>query len=596
MAGARAGWWMLSVVAAAVSCTTTTTGARSTGPSPVQAVAVAPPAGPAPSPARAAALARLARLNRSDQFLFGEENATLWGMFLDGAIVSTNTWFEATARAGRFTSDGAAIVGDDPAVLGVSLGMLAFEPPAWNRRAAVAAAIKHQIADGGMVTMDWHAASCTARAPAGEELATVRVGGLAIPIHAVAGGTQFYAEEDYTRPITSRADVPESLRCLCEIANDRPLGAGANSGVPGKSWLVAQARYAAQVMRDEGLAGLPIIVRPFHEHTGSWFWWGQPYWNCAALLGERGAVSGADAYKAVVRTYITALRGEPGMDGLVFAYSPDRLLAKSEDAPFSAAEKKVMDPVGRARDQLRERLVRELESAGLAYVSAAERATTLTSAEVGASAARADSYVAQRRPRYAEAYAGDDLFDVLGIDLYHPVARAANQADLDRFRLQLRVLAEEARARGKPYALTEAGTYRLYLEQLTAATPPGQPFTVHGQATVDEALARLFDPADRAALLRHFGLAAPGPVALDAAERAAVVPRPAEDWYNQQLLVLAREAHVAYALVWQTYRDGSAKDRYVYYYVPYPGHPDADSFQRFYADPATCFLRDGCGR
>ena len=102
-------------------------------------------------------------------------------MYLDGAVVSTNTWFENTARAGRFTSDSAAIVGDDPAVLGVSLGMLAFEPPEWNRRSAVAAAIKHQIAEGGMVTMDWHAPSCTARAPAGEDSATVNVAGRDVP-------------------------------------------------------------------------------------------------------------------------------------------------------------------------------------------------------------------------------------------------------------------------------------------------------------------------------------------------------------------------------------------------------------------------------
>jgi hypothetical protein len=135
----------------------------------------------------------------------------------------------------------------------------------------------------------------------------------------------------------------------------------------------------------------------------------------------------------------------------------------------------------------------------------------------------------------------------------------------------------------------------LHLARLAAATPPDQAFTVHGAATVDEALARLFDPADRAALLRHFGLEAPGAVTLDAAERAAVVPHASEDWYNQQLLVMAREAHVAYALVWQTYHDASAKDRYVYYYVPFPGHPEADSFQRFYAAPATCFLREKCG-
>ena len=87
-----------------------------------------------------------------------------------------------------------------------------------------------------------------------------------------------------------------------------------------------------------------------------------------------------------------------------------------------------------------------------------------------------------------------------------------------------------------------------------------------------------------------------GPITLTGAERATLLPRASEDWYNRQLLVLAKEAKVAYALVWQTYYDVTATDRYAYYYVPYPGHPEAAGFQRFYADPATCFLRDGCGR
>ena len=211
-------------------------------------------------------------------------------------------------------------------------------------------------------------------------------------------------------------------------------------------------------------------------------------------------------------------------------------------------------------------------------------------------AGRANAYVAERRPYYAEGYAGDDVFDVLGIDLYHPIGRAANRTDLQLFALQLRVLAEEARARGKPYALTEAGTYRLELARLGASAPNGRPLTINGKKEVDDALGRLFDPADRAALLRNFGLRASGPIILSAAERAAVVPGRSEDWFNQQLLVLAKGAKVAYALVWQTYYDSAGKDKghYFYYYVPYPGHPDADAYRRFHADPATCFLHDRC--
>ena len=87
------------------------------------------------------------------------------------------------------------------------------------------------------------------------------------------------------------------------------------------------------------------------------------------------------------------------------------------------------------------------------------------------------------------------------------------------------------------------------------------------------------------------------PVVLGADEVAAMFPDPktyTEDWYNRQLLVLAREARVAYALVWQTYFDNDRRDRYYYYYVPFPGHPEAAGFERFFAHDATCFLRDRC--
>jgi len=557
---------------------------------------------PAPPPAKTALVQRLQRLNGSSQFLFGQENATLWGMSLDGQVVSTKQWYERTAAAGKFTSDSAQLVGDDPAVLGVSLGMLAFEPVAWHRRPVIAEAIRRQLARGGVVTMDWHAPSCNSGGRATADLGKVLVGGREVAIQALAGGTSFYAEDEYTRPITGRGDVPEPLKCVCQIANDRPLTAGVYQGLAGRSWLVAQAKYAAQVMREQKLDGLPIIVRPFHEHTGPWFWWGQPYWNCAALLDDRAAVSGPEAFKRLNRIFIEALRAEPGMGELLFAYSPDRLSslpelsASSREGPASPlvmARHKLEDPNGYARDRLRARIVRELQAAHLSFDSPAQAAVKLPSAR--ASGRRAAAYVSERRPFYAEGYAGDDLFDVLGIDLYHPLARAADGSDLREFGLLLRVVAEEAQARGKPYAWTEAGTYRLPLAQLQAATPGGLPIVINTQKDVEDALARLFDPADRAALLRHFGLRAPGPLVVRPAERPAVMPRPTEDWYNQQLLPLAAQAHVAYALTWQTYFDPSRGANYYYSYLPYPGHVAAPAFRRFHDAASTCFLSDGCG-
>jgi len=574
----------------------------------VPAAGAADPAPHDPPPlaagqAKAALLARLARLNQSGQFLFGQENATVWGMSLEGQVVSTKVFYERTAAAGKFTSDSAQLVNDDPAVLGVSLGMLAFEPVAWHRRPVIAEAIRRQVARGGVVTMDWHAPSCNSAGRPTAALGKVQVGDQEVAIQALEGGTSFYAEDEYTRPITSRADVPEPLKCVCQIANDRPLTAGVYQGLGGKSWLIAQAKHAAQVMREQKLDGLPIIVRPFHEHTGSWFWWGQPYWNCAALLGDPGAVSGPAAFQQMNRIFIEALRAEPGMAELLFAYSPDRLSSHSElAAPLRAdggdalarARHKLEDPNGFARDRLRARIVRELHAARLSFDSPAQAAVKLPAPR--ATTARAGAtYVGERRPFYAEGYAGDELFDVLGIDLYHPLGRPADATDRREFGLLLRVVAEEARVHGKPYAWTEAGTYRLPLAELQATTAPDQPIVVNTQKDVEDALARLFDAVDRTALLRHFGLRAPGPIVVRAAERARLMPAPGEDWYNQQLLPLAKAAKVAYALTWQTYYDPSRHDHYYYSYVPYPGHVAAAAFRRFHDDPATCFVSDGCG-
>jgi mannan endo-1,4-beta-mannosidase len=55
---------------------------------------------------------------------------------------------------------------------------------------------------------------------------------------------------------------------------------------------------------------IPIIFRPFHEHTGSWFWWG-------------GAHTTARGYVALWRFTVDYLRHERGLENLLFAFSPD---------------------------------------------------------------------------------------------------------------------------------------------------------------------------------------------------------------------------------------------------------------------------------
>lgn len=43
-----------------------------------------------------------------------------------------------------------------------------------------------------------------------------------------------------------------------------------------RTWLGRLATFFTSLKRDDGTL-VPILFRPFHEHSGNWFWWGSPY-------------------------------------------------------------------------------------------------------------------------------------------------------------------------------------------------------------------------------------------------------------------------------------------------------------------------------
>jgi len=55
---------------------------------------------------------------------------------------------------------------------------------------------------------------------------------------------------------------------------------------------------------------IPVIFRPFHEHTGGWFWWGADH--CSP-----------EEYKELWRFTVTYLRDVKGLNNILYAYSPD---------------------------------------------------------------------------------------------------------------------------------------------------------------------------------------------------------------------------------------------------------------------------------
>ena len=73
------------------------------------------------------------------------------------------------------------------------------------------------------------------------------------------------------------------------------------------SWLDRVADFLNSLVTPEGVR-IPVIFRPWHEHTGSWFWWGQAH--CTA-----------EQYKALWQMTVSRLK-ENGVVNALYAYSP----------------------------------------------------------------------------------------------------------------------------------------------------------------------------------------------------------------------------------------------------------------------------------
>ena len=83
-----------------------------------------------------------------------------------------------------------------------------------------------------------------------------------------------------------------------------------------RGWLDTFATFV-DGLRDADGRPIPVILRPYHEHTGSWFWWGAD-------------MTSVDDYKALWRFTVEYLRDEKGLHNLLYAYSPDVFATEAE--------------------------------------------------------------------------------------------------------------------------------------------------------------------------------------------------------------------------------------------------------------------------
>ena len=168
-------------------------------------------------------------------------------------------------------SDVKSVCGDFPAVIGFDLGHLELGDsvnldgvPFDRMRDEI---IRH-FDRGGMVTLSWH---------------------LDNPL---TGGSAWVKPDSLTdQEKQTVASVLKGGEC-----HEKFLG-----------WLDTLASFLNSLETPYGVK-VPVLLRPWHEHTGSWFWWGQ---NLCTT----------EQYKALWKLTVDQLK-QRGVNNVLYAYSP----------------------------------------------------------------------------------------------------------------------------------------------------------------------------------------------------------------------------------------------------------------------------------
>ncbi|MFY9153384.1 MAG: glycosyl hydrolase [Prolixibacteraceae bacterium] len=191
--------------------------------------------------------------------MFGHQDAMAYG----------TSWY---AEDGR--SDVKDVCGDYPAIIGWELGHLELGDP-YSLDSVFFENIRRGILDadkmGGINTISWHFRNVLTGGSAWD------VSSKKVVASMLPGGDK---HEIYLRYLDKLADFMLSLKS----DHDKFI---------------------------------PILFRPFHEHTGSWFWWGKD-------------LCSADEYKSLWRFTVNYLRETKNIHHLLYSYSTDRFNTESE--------------------------------------------------------------------------------------------------------------------------------------------------------------------------------------------------------------------------------------------------------------------------
>ncbi len=209
---------------------------------------------------------------RTKGYMFGHQDDPFYGL----------TWAYQTD-----SSDVKNVCGDWPAVMGFEIGGIemgdakSLDSVPFTR--ITEEIVKHHQR-GGIVTISWHPRN---------------------PVTTIDGGGN--AGQKF--PEGTAWDVTDSTVVKSVLE-------GGTQHEKFQIWMQRVADFLATLKTDDGQK-VPIIFRPWHENTGSWFWWGEK------LCTEK-------EYKALWNMLQDKLTAD-GFDNLLWAYSPGMAADMTEE-------------------------------------------------------------------------------------------------------------------------------------------------------------------------------------------------------------------------------------------------------------------------
>ena len=202
-----------------------------------------------------ALIAQLQAAVDSGRFYYGHHDDTAYG----------HTWEYVDSG-----SDVRAVTGEYPGLMSWDLGLIENDS-AKNLDGVpfefIASEVAKQHARGGINAISWH------------------------PVNPISGGNSW--------------DVSTS-----PLASDDPAVADTL-----KAWIDRAAKFVGSLKDANGNA-IPVIFRPWHENSGTWFWWGS---------GNATPEQYIALYRLTRERFDSA-----GVDNVVWAYSPDKDLTREQ--------------------------------------------------------------------------------------------------------------------------------------------------------------------------------------------------------------------------------------------------------------------------